>query len=59
MDDSIYIFTNLTEKQIDTMSLTIPLLSSGTRTVVFIDDFCNLDEDLQEELLETNPTEIE
>ena len=58
MIDSIYIFNNLTQEQLGDLVASIPVLSNGTRTVVFVDDFCGLDEALQEELLEYQLIEI-
>lgn len=49
---TLYMFKGLTESLVEELCGTIPVISNGEVTVVFIDDFVTLDEDFQETLLE-------
>ena len=55
---TIYKFKNLPLELIGQVVARIPVLSNGEDTVVFIDDFTNLDEDLQETCLDYDCDEI-
>lgn len=50
--DDIYIIESLPKNLVEEISARIPVISNGRMTVVFIDDFADLEEDLQESILE-------
>ena len=58
MYNDIYIFDDLPENWLTELSCAMSTISNGNRTIVFIDDFASLPEDLQEDLLEFNPIEV-
>lgn len=55
---TIYKFKNLPLELIGQVVARIPVLFNGEDTVMFIDDFTNLDEDLQETCLDYECDEI-